>query len=66
MMHMGDDFARLESFEHEASLTPDQEAILDQMGEELDAERIQMLEHDAEVEMLETMMNSGILQPQDI
>ena len=52
MMHLGDDFSRLESF--------------DQMGQELDDERVELLEQDAEIEMLESMMESGILQPQDL
>lgn len=56
MMYLGDDFARLESFD----LTPDQ------MGQELDDERVELLEQDAEIEMLESMMESGILQPQDL
>jgi len=62
MMHLGDDFARLESFD----LIPDQEKVLDQMGQEFDDERVELLEQDAEIEMLESMMESGILQPQDL
>lgn len=32
----------------------------------LDDERVELLEQDAEIEMLESMMESGILQPQDL
>jgi hypothetical protein len=49
MMHLGDDFSRCDSFEE---LTPDQEAVLDQMGNDIEIER---LENDAEMEIMFSM-----------
>lgn len=65
MIFMGDDFSRDESL-NGLSYTLDQEKILDQMGNEINDERAEMLDHDAEIQMLEHIMESGTLQPQDL
>lgn len=59
MIFMGDDFSRDESL-NGLSYT------LDQMGNEINDERAEMLDHDAEIQMLEHIMESGTLQPQDL
>ncbi len=54
MMHLGDEFSRCETFEE---LSPDQEAVLDQMGKELEIERF---ENEAEAEAMFAMYEQGI------
>lgn len=63
MMYMGDDFSRDTELN---GLSPDQELVLDLMANELEAERAEMLDSDAEIQMIENMIESGTLQPQDL
>jgi len=65
-MYMGDDFSRDESINGLGHYTPDQEELLDQIADDLNNERAEMLDHDAGIQMLEHMIESGILQPQDL
>lgn len=46
--------------------TQDQIKVLDQMGEDLNAEMIMDLENRAESEAMSAMHESGTLQPEDI
>ena len=62
MMYLGDDFSRDTELN---GLSNDQE-ILNIMADELEAERAEMLDNDAEIEMMEHMIASGTLQPQDL
>jgi hypothetical protein len=61
MIHIGDDFSRLASFD---TLTIDQEEVLDQMGNELELERLTTLENDAEIESLFSMYEHGNIYPE--
>jgi len=58
MMHIGDDFSRLTSFD---ALTPDQESVLNQMRDEIEIERSTSIDNDAEIELMFSMYEHGQL-----